>query len=786
MRKKFLPFFLIFFLFFVIPSLVFILIKDITGKVIEEKEGIEISLNKEEFFPYETLLLALKTNQNFDLKDIKIRREGMIMPVQIYKEKINNQIFAYAVLSLSPASYNITITMQLPSGIKLIEKEIKIKETSNAYYIQVFNAVKDRWHLLRNKELIYAMQAISGMDSLQDERALNEILARINSFNDYEKALALFTIISENDAWLLQKTKLINYFLAIQDNNRGKFEIKIKNNANLLLKCKSDKINVEISPNSEKIFEIGLLNETKLNLSFVCNKFVNGNVTNASISDANANLTKEFFGIKKVYVFNKSEEENENVKAIKFSLEKEFGGINDDQNLTALVLLGFLKHNVIESSLSSWLKKNAQTIISYVALAHLNDAEAIDYLLSVQQTNGSLPSMPSTNFSFSQAEISCLAYQAMPTKSLIIDWVSKNFASFNLIDKSSCLDFAFTKQKIISIMPGVIKVDAGKSFELLISNKGISDTDVKIENLLLNLNYTTNIKKEQTKKLTIAVPAISSQSNIEDKIVILYDANRYDVPLFVFVSALPNATITNVTNATNISITNVTIGESIEEKAEKPEILEISVQPEKIDINLTGPTEFKFKIKNVGKEKVENIILWSSASLFGIVKRIEPAIINQLSPNEEKEITLALEIGTMPSYEGTVTIEGIVEGKNYRKEIEVKLTMKAIPNGALMLSCAELNGKICKAGETCEGVIKSSRDGACCIGKCTSKSKRLLGIIFLIIGIIIIAAAIFVLRRKPKAKRIEEVIKKIEEKEKEKAQSTPTKPFIPKAEEKIR
>jgi hypothetical protein len=58
--------------------------------------------------------------------------------------------------------------------------------------------------------------------------------------------------------------------------------------------------------------------------------------------------------------------------------------------------------------------------------------------------------------------------------------------------------------------------------------------------------------------------------------------------------------------------------------------------------------------------------------------------------------------------------------------------------------CFELNGKVCKASEQCNGQIKNSLDGACCIGICEiseDKSSGGLGwvgwlLFILIIGIL--------------------------------------------------
>jgi len=767
--KKFTKYLLITILiFFIIPLIFFIGFKTITGKFIDEN-SVEINLNKQEFLPYETLQIEIIGNFTSPIvaNDIKIKREGLIMPAQFYVEKISpSSYFAYAILGLSPGDYNLTITANFPTGVGIFEREIKILDISNSYYLDLLNSIKDRWFLLNNKELIYAQSAIRGIDKFQDEKALNELLPRLETFNDIEKALALIVIDSENEAWLLQKTKLMNYFLAIQDNSVGMFKANIKTNIDA--ECEVNGVEERID-NSEKDIIVNFLNASSLNLTLYCFKMNGEDKINASVDDikkVNASLIKEYFGNKKEYSFNKTIEEKDNILALKFSLNKEFGSVNNDSILTSLVLISFIDNNINQYSSVNWLKKQNDSVIKNIALAYLNNADAINYLVSKQGYSGALPQ----DSGFSAAEISCLAYKYgnMPTRSLLYNWIKSNINSFNIKDKSACLDLALTKQDVINVLPGIVKTKTGGSFDLYLGNKGISDANAEIRNILLNLNASIEIKKDQTKKVAITVPSLTSAKDyVEDKISIYYKNNSYSVPIIIFIEA--NATAENITKINETETYKVIINQTGEEINETKRMIDIfKIEPEKIEVNVANETQTKIKLKNIGKEKIENIIVWSSASLFGVVKNIQPSIINELNAGEEKEITIVFDKGSLPSYEGSITIEGVANGVNYKRDVFVKLS-SPLPQVIGLPSCTELNGTICKADEKCSGALKSSKEGTCCVGKCSGKkTKQILGIIFILIGIIIIAAAIIVLKRKPKGKRIEEVIKRIQEKEAEK------------------
>lgn len=750
----------------------------------ESYDDVELILNKQDFLPYETL--QLEVNGNFEsIREVKIMKEGLTMPINFYFERINTSFFGsmlggvhyfgYAMLNLNPGRYNLSISLMTARGLKILQKEIIIRETTSNLYASIFEQVKDKWIVLNARELIYASQSVSGINKVQDEKALAEIINRVDHFNDLEKALTLLVFSSENESWLLQKTKLINYLLAIQDNNLGSFRLIVRSIDNF--KCSGSYNSgtiAEFLAEGEKSFNLNMLNASKLELSLDCYKLNESNessIVNASAQDLSkieANLTKVYFGITRSYALNKSlTRDNEGIEFIRLSLSKALGGINDDIVLTSIAKLAFIKNNVVESLAEAWLKQStSQALIKHIALAWLNNAESIEFLLSKQESDGSLPA----EAGFSKAELSCLAYKGIPTKSLIENWAKSNFYSLGIKDKAACLDFVFEKEAAISIMPALIKSKTGQNFTLSLSNHGIVAREILLRNLLLNLNYTLTLEPNQVKNILIGVPAIAAEVNyVNDKLEVLYVGGYYQIPLIIEIT---KENVSNVTvQGPVIESTEQISPETKKEEKTEAKAEELTIETvEKIELNLSKTSETRIKIKNTGNKSIKNILLWSSASLFGVVKSIEPSIINELKPGEEKEIIISFTPSVMQSYEGSITIEGIIDGVNYKKEIEVRLSQAITgAEGFVLLNCSQLNGTICKANEVCDGTLKSSAQGPCCVGKCkakSAKSKKLLGLIFVLIAIIVLAAAIILtIKRKPKQRKIEEVIKRIEERE---------------------
>ncbi|MEM4648195.1 MAG: hypothetical protein QXO12_02740 [Candidatus Pacearchaeota archaeon] len=738
----------------------FILNPSFTGYSIDSN-NIEINFNKKEFLKYETIQIEIigDIKQIITSQDIVIKRDNLIMPVNFYVEKINNNFyFAYATLNLDKGDYSIEIKIKTAKGIEVYKEKIKIKESNNIYYISLLNFVKGRLKYLTNKEIIYVFQALSEIDENLKEEAINEIEKR--NLNDYEKALFLAVIKSDEAKLNILKSKIINYFLSIQDNNLGDYKVNIKTNINL--SCKIYGIDYAIS--NENNISIENKFNSSLNLSFYCFKILDGNITNISENDlnlVNASLVKEYLGNKKIYNLNKKIENN----SILFNIEKEFGSINNDTKLTSLVLIGFYENNISNFIYSfEWLKKNKKGIMENIALAILNESDAINYLIAIQNTDGSF----NKEENFSKAEITCFAYKSeIPTRAIIYDWVKKNINEMNINDKSICLNFVLKFDDIISILPGIIKTESGKDFDIYLKNYGIKEINVTLTNILLDLNYTTTLEKDKLKKITITTPNINyDKPYLYDKISLVYGEKSFIVPIVIFIKQSQ----VNETKINESESKEIIINQTQNETNETFSFLNIFyIEPDKISLTINKSTKLKLKIKNIANETINDIIISYSASLYDIIDSIEPSMINSLQPNKEKEIEINFDINKaiFQTYSGKINIEGKIKEQKYYAEVNVEINISKVDS---LKNCNELNGNLCKTNEKCEGRIVSSLQGQCCLGKCVSQKGygKVLGILFLIFGILfLILGILFFLRKKPKKeKKIEEAIKRIQEKEK--------------------
>lgn len=738
----------------------FILNPSFTGYSIDSS-NIEINFNKKEFLKYETIQIEIigDIKQIISSQDIVIKRDNLIMPVNFYVEKINNNFyFAYATLNLDKGDYSIEIKIKTAKGVEVYKEKIKIKESNNIYYISLLNFVKGRLKYLSNKEIIYVFQALSEIDENLKEEAINEIEKR--NLNDYEKALFLAVIKSDEAKLNILKSKIINYFLSIQDNNLGDYKVNIKTNINL--SCKIYGIDYAIS--NENNISIENKFNSSLNLSFYCFKILDGNITNISENDlnlVNASLVKEYLGNKKIYNLNKKIENN----SILFNIEKEFGSINNDTKLTSLVLIGFYENNISNFIYSfEWLKKNKKGIMENIALAILNESDAINYLIAIQNIDGSF----NKEENFSKAEITCFAYKSeIPTRAIIYDWVKKNINEMNINDKSICLNFVLKFDDIISILPGIIKTESGKDFDIYLKNYGIKEINVTLTNILLDLNYTTTLEKDKLKKITITTPSINyDKPYLYDKISLVYGEKSFIVPIVIFIKQSQ----VNETKINESESKEIIINQTQNETNETFSFLNIFyIEPDKISLTINKSTKLKLKIKNIVNETINDIIISYSASLYDIIDSIEPSMINSLQPNKEKEIEINFDINKaiFQTYSGKINIEGKIKEQKYYAEVNVEINISKVDS---LKNCNELNGNLCKTNEKCEGRIVSSLQGQCCLGKCVSQKGygKVLGILFLIFGILfLILGILFFLRKKPKKeKKIEEAIKRIQEKEK--------------------
>ncbi len=187
-----------------------------------------------------------------------------------------------------------------------------------------------------------------------------------------------------------------------------------------------------------------------------------------------------------------------------------------------------------------------------------------------------------------------------------------------------------------------------------------------------------------------------------------------------------------------------------DEKNSDLQILRFSPRTiEKIFLSSDEELDYIFSLDNLQNKKLENIELFYDKEKF----KISPDKFS-LAPKESISLTLKIKGGDGDK------IEDFVYAKYKNDSIPLYLDIRFSDNPEEELDfinnsenssikgyyCHELEGKLCSAGETCEGKTKQSLDGikgVCCIGKCVIPKKSNSWIGYLI-ALILTGAVIFI------------------------------------------
>lgn len=177
---------------------------------------------------------------------------------------------------------------------------------------------------------------------------------------------------------------------------------------------------------------------------------------------------------------------------------------------------------------------------------------------------------------------------------------------------------------------------------------------------------------------------------------------------------------------------------------------------EEKEINLTllsnNSESKKVFVHNSGEESIKNISLSLSKSLEDYVN-ISKESIKEIKSDSTIEITLTF------FSEEEINLEGFLKAEKEDKVSFLPIYFSSVKNlsfvnenvsneteknaSELPKTCSEMGGTPCGEGFNCTGEIKEARDDRCCIGECKgitpSISKRIVGWILLIAGIIILA-----------------------------------------------
>ncbi|MAG23972.1 hypothetical protein CMI47_00180 [Candidatus Pacearchaeota archaeon] len=197
----------------------------------------------------------------------------------------------------------------------------------------------------------------------------------------------------------------------------------------------------------------------------------------------------------------------------------------------------------------------------------------------------------------------------------------------------------------------------------------------------------------------------------------------------------------------------------------KPRILESVV--------LTGAREvYPFFLINSGRNAIDNIEFEYNQDVF----LIEPSGIS-IEPDSQGEFNLSL----VKEIEDELDEVIYARSGDFESELRVVISLGETEEDIVtpyleedyveseLFYCSELSGVICSAGETCDGEVVSSYEGACCVGSCSvpddGGSYRWIG---WVIGIVVLLIVIYVVyrykKKKPGKDQLGKRVKEIEKK----------------------
>ena len=308
-----------------------------------------------------------------------------------------------------------------------------------------------------------------------------------------------------------------------------------------------------------------------------------------------------------------------------------------------------------------------------------------------------------------------------------------------IIKQESIIEENTTSTKILSIKPGFIK--SSEELKITLTNKGNSSLEITCsdQELILQPSESETITFEQEFQFE------------------LFLCSTYKEFLVPVIRPKPGDIII-------------------------PEIIhDLKSDPESILLNITigEPQETQIQLFNFGDDNLTNIQITSN---FDFIKT---ETLDNFEGKQIQNLPLTISPELPGHFEGTLNITYIQNNKT--KTLPIILDFFILPSGSNIsdfqisdLSCAELNGNICKSGEEiCNGTAEFTGTGEyCCQGNCVAKeiekeSGRGYGWLIGILIFLAIAGAGFYLYKRQKKigpqkpeEQMKETSKKLDERTK--------------------
>lgn len=364
-------------------------------------------------------------------------------------------------------------------------------------------------------------------------------------------------------------------------------------------------------------------------------------------------------------------------------------------------------------------------------------------------------------------------------------WLLEVFDGSTKKDKAFILYFAFPRENIESIMsiwPGVVKIDSPSSFSIILQNKGKNNIASAIQ--VMGTNLSTNIPEKGIKEVYFDVPLMTTPDArvLFQQIKIGYENNygynsNYNVPLIIFTQEGEENIGDIGTNETNISEQESEdikeeLNQSNKTTQEEQNLIENVFSFDKTDISeeltVGQPKAITLTLENKLNQELKNIRVQKSSSLINVIE-VETSFITKLSAGETKEIIVTISPLKEGIFEGT--IDASIKIDDVRYETSIPVTINALAGTGttnLTKTCQELGGKECKEDEVCSvSLTRASDTNRCCIpgSNCKKETKGipLLGIIISVVVLVALLIVLFILTRKKK-KQMSEILEEAKQK----------------------
>ncbi|MBU1136340.1 MAG: hypothetical protein KJ559_02425 [Nanoarchaeota archaeon] len=310
-------------------------------------------------------------------------------------------------------------------------------------------------------------------------------------------------------------------------------------------------------------------------------------------------------------------------------------------------------------------------------------------------------------------------YALLPIKERNYTLIIKNLKHFELgkeVEEDLSLNFSVKNNvSLFSVNPGFIITNQDFSIKIMSNIKKIN-----LVSKFLNSSQEISIDAGKEKQIYFSVSDI--KSSIISNVLIEAENEKYEIPIFVFKEYNDSDKL----------------------------VFSKDLRFVKSYLNFTtlkdSYLKFEVSLINIGQGDIEDIkidferledVLESDVSSIDKLKAGEIIKINMtINSNEE-----GIKEGDITAKSGNHTATSFISIR-VTKDNQEFLDIMSSSGFAEEESCSYFNGEICATNENCDGSLKVTIDGVCCVGLCIQKKESNLTKIILLIAISAVLLAI--------------------------------------------